>query len=43
MSFLLCVLQYILIGAVILAVGVAGAFLGVSLRKKKNAKLEEQQ
>lgn len=42
-SFLLCVVQYVLIGLIILAVGIAGAFLGIRMRKKKNAKLEEQQ
>lgn len=41
-SFLLCVLQYVLIGFVILAIGMVGAFLGIRLRKSKNAKLKAQ-
>ncbi|MBO5258970.1 MAG: hypothetical protein J6B26_01150 [Agathobacter sp.] len=38
MEFLLCVAQYLLIMLVIVAVGALGAFIGITLRKRKNAK-----
>ena len=38
-DFLLCVVQYVLIGVVTLAIGIAGAMIGIRLRKNKNAKL----
>lgn len=38
-SFILCVVQYILIGVITLAIGIAGAMIGIRLRKNKNAKL----
>ena len=38
MSFLLCIAQYLLIMVFILAVGALGAFIGITLRKRKNAK-----
>lgn len=37
MSFLLCVLQYALELVILAAIGCVGAFLGIKLRKKKNA------
>ena len=37
-SFLLCVVQYVLIMAVIAVIGFCGAKLGISLRKNKDAK-----
>ena len=37
-QFLLCVAQYLLIMVVLAGVGACGGFLGVKLRKSKNAK-----
>ena len=37
-QFLLCVAQYLLIMVVLAEVGVCGGFLGVKLRKNKDAK-----
>ena len=37
-QFLLCVLQYVIEMIVILGIGLCGAFLGIKLRKGKNAK-----
>ena len=37
-QFLLCVAQYFLIMVVLAGVGVCGGFLGVKLRKNKDAK-----
>ena len=37
-QFLLCVAQYLLIMVVLAGVGVCGGFLGVKLRKSKDAK-----
>jgi len=37
-DFLLCILQYVLIMIVLGAIGVAGAFIGIKLRKNKDAK-----
>ncbi|MCD7709219.1 MAG: hypothetical protein LUI02_05025 [Clostridiales bacterium] len=37
MQFLLCVIQYVLEMAVLIAIGVLGAFIGIKLRKKKDA------
>lgn len=38
MEFLLCIVQYLLIMLVIVAVGALGVFIGITLRKRKNAK-----
>lgn len=35
-AFIMCVLQYLLIMVVLVAIGAAGAFIGIKLRKKKN-------
>lgn len=40
MDFLLCILQYLLIMAVLAAIGALGAFIGIRMRKNKNAKAE---
>ena len=37
-DFWLCVLQYVLIMIVLLAIGFCGAFIGTKLRKSKDAK-----
>lgn len=37
-DFLLCILQYVLEMIILAAVGCAGAFFGIKLRKKKDAK-----
>lgn len=38
MGFILCVVQYLLIAIAIAAVGGLGAFIGISLRKRSDAK-----
>ena len=38
MGFLLCVLQYLFILIAIAAIGGLGMFIGISLRKRSNAK-----
>ena len=38
MEFLLCVVQYLLIAIVIAAIAGLGVFIGISLRKRSNAK-----
>jgi hypothetical protein len=38
MDFLLCVLQYLLIMVVLAAIGGLGGFIGIRLRKNKDAK-----
>jgi hypothetical protein len=46
MNFLLCVLQYLLIMVVLAAIGGLGGFIGIRLRKNKDAKaaaLSEQE
>lgn len=37
-EFLLCIVQYVLIAIVILAVGFLGAFVGYKMRQRSNAK-----
>ena len=37
-SFLLCILQYVIIMILLAAIGLAGGLIGVKLRKNKNAK-----
>ena len=37
-DFLLCIAQYLIIMIVLAAVGGCGAFVGIKLRKNKNAK-----
>lgn len=37
-NFFLCILQYLLIMIVLVAIGVGGAKIGIALRKKKDAK-----
>ncbi len=43
MDFFLCVLQYLLEMAVLAAVAGLGIFLGIKLRKNKDAKLAAEQ
>ena len=38
MSFLLCILQYVVEMVLFLAIGLGGAFIGIKLRKHKDAK-----
>ena len=42
MEFLLCILQYELIMAILVALGIAGAFIGIRIRKSKDAKKEKE-
>lgn len=42
-DFFMCMLQYVLIMAVLAGVGLLGGFLGMKLRKRKDAKGEQQQ
>lgn len=37
-DFFLCILQYLIIMAVLVAIGLCGARIGIALRKKKDAK-----
>lgn len=41
MDFFLCVVQYLMIAIVIAAVGGLGVFIGISLRKRRDAKEAE--
>lgn len=41
-EFLLCILQYIIIAVVLLAVGLLGAFIGIKMRKSSDAKKAAQ-
>ena len=41
-DFLLCIAQYLLIMVVLAAIGGLGGFIGVRLRRKKDAKPAEQ-
>jgi hypothetical protein len=43
MGFLLCIIQYVLEMIVLLAVGIAGACIGIKLRKNKDAKAAANQ
>jgi hypothetical protein len=43
MEFLMCILQYIIEMIVLLAVGLLGAFIGIRLRKNKDAKNAAEQ
>ena len=43
MDFILCVIQYLVEMAVLIGLGILGAFAGIKLRKKKNAGREEQE
>ena len=38
MSFLLCIAKYVVEMVILLAIGLLGAFIGISLRKHKDAK-----
>lgn len=38
MAFILCVLQYLLIAIAIAAIGGLGMFIGITLRKRSDAK-----
>lgn len=38
MSFLLCIAQYLVEMVILLAIGLLGAFIGIKLRKHKDAK-----
>jgi hypothetical protein len=42
-SFLLCMLQYVIIMVLLAAIGGCGAIVGVKLRKNKDAKTSENQ
>lgn len=42
MAFLMCIFQYLLIMAVLCAIGIVGAFIGIKLRKNKNEKIEKE-
>ncbi len=42
-DFLMCILQYLLIMVVLAGVGGIGGFIGIKLRKKKDAKEEQLQ
>ncbi len=37
-DFILCIVQYLLIAVVLLAIGLLGAFIGIKLRKASDAK-----
>lgn len=37
-NFILCTIQYLVIMAVLIAIGFGGAKIGIALRKKKDAK-----
>lgn len=41
-DFLLCIAQYLLIMVVLAAIGGLGGFIGVRLRRKKDAKIAAQ-
>ena len=41
-DFLLCVVQYLLIAIVIAAIAGLGVFIGISLRKRNNAKKAQE-
>ncbi len=41
-SFLLCILQYLVILVLLAALGGIGAMIGIRLRKKKDAKQKDQ-
>lgn len=43
MDFLMCVVQYLVIMAILAGIGVLGGFCGVKLRKRKDAKEEHLQ
>lgn len=38
MEFILCVVQYVLIALVLVAIGGLGAFIGIKMRKASDAK-----
>lgn len=42
-EFFLCIAQYLIILVVLAGIGVLGAFLGIKLRKNKNAKLAAEE
>ncbi len=42
MAFLASLLQYVVIFIILAGIGVLGGFLGVKLRKRKDAKLAEE-
>lgn len=42
-DFLMCMLQYLLTMVVLAGVGAIGGFIGIKLRKKKDAKGEQAQ
>lgn len=42
-DFLMCILQYLLIMVVLAGIGGIGGFIGIKLRKKKDAKEEPLQ
>ena len=37
-DFIMCIVQYVVIGALLLAVGGVGAFIGIKMRKSSDAK-----
>ncbi len=42
-DFLLCIIQYLLIMVILAAIGAAGGFLGVRLRRSKDEKQKAQE
>ncbi len=43
MSFLTCIAKYLVEMVILAAIGGLGAFIGITLRKKKNAKADAAQ
>lgn len=42
-DFLMCIAQYLIIMVILAAIGCAGGFIGVKLRKSKDAKKQQPQ
>ena len=38
MDFLLCIVKYVIEMAILLGIGILGAFIGIKLRRRKDAK-----
>ena len=43
MSFLLCIVKYLVEMAILFGIGLLGAFIGIKLRKNKDAKKAAEQ
>jgi uncharacterized membrane protein YfcA len=43
MAFLLCIVQYLIEMILLVAIGCLGAFIGIKLRKRKDAKVAAEQ